>query len=55
MHEACFDGSGGGHECLTGDLATEDSLSFLVRALTSEQVLFDGFEIEQVEEIVDGE
>ena len=42
-----------GNEGLTGHLAAEDSLAFLIGTFTPEEVLFDLFEIEKIEEIVD--
>lgn len=47
------DGPGGGHECLSGDLAAEDSLPVFVGVHAPEDVDLDGFEVEKIDECVD--
>lgn len=47
------DSSGRGHERLTGYLSAEDSLAILLRGNATENVDFDRFEIEKIDEVVD--
>ena len=48
------DGAGGGHQGLSGDLATEHPLAVLVGRHAAEDVDLDRFEIEQLDEVVEG-
>ncbi len=53
MDPADFDRAAGGHQGLGGDLAAEHPLPVLVGADASEDVDFDGLEIEQVDEEIE--
>jgi hypothetical protein len=48
-----IDGSGRGYERLARHLSAEDSLAILLRGHAAENVDFDRFEIEKIDEVVD--
>ena len=48
------DRAGGGDQRLAGDLAAEHPLAVLVGRAAAEEVDLDGFEIEQLDEVVEG-
>ena len=54
VHGPLVDRAAGGHQGLTGDLPAEDPLAFFVRAHATEDVDFDGFEVEQTHDRVEG-
>jgi hypothetical protein len=54
MAEAAFDSSTRRHERLTQHLATEHTLRTVLRARSAENIDFDGFQVEQLYELVDG-
>src|SRR5260221_5509382 len=54
MHGTTIDRASGGDECLTGDLTAEDTLHLLVRTDATKDVDFDGFQVEQAHDRVEG-
>ena len=54
MHGSTIDRASSGDEGLTGDLTAEDTLDLLVRTDATKDVDFDGFEIEQTYDRVEG-
>ena len=54
VHGPMVDRAACGHQGLTGDLPSEDPLAFFVGADATEDVDFDGFEVEQTHDRVEG-
>ena len=54
MHRTLVDRAARGHEGLPGNLTAEDPLDLLVGADSAEDVDFDGFEVEQTHDRVEG-
>src|SRR5438132_5926507 len=54
MHGSTIDRASSGDECLTGDLTAEDTLDLLVRTDATKDVDFDGFQVEQAHDRVEG-
>ena len=54
VHGTLVDRAARGHEGLTGNLSAEDPLALFVGADATEDVDFDGFEVEQPHDRVEG-
>ena len=53
VHRSLVDGASGSDECLAGHLSAEHPLTVLVGLDTSEDVDLDGFDVEQIEHVVE--